>query len=268
MDQIELFSDNPEYDAFVEKFKPKKTTDDCYTPELIYNVVRDWACEKYGIDPQKIVRPFYPGGDYEHFPYPDGAVVLDNPPFSIYTKICNFYLDKGILFFLFAPTFTMLSSPDRVMRMHHIICDCKIVYENGAVVNTSFGTSFDDDIVVSVEPELTKKIKAAQKKLTPKKGRTLCKQFFPDNVVTAATLGKFDRAHIKFCVHRDECIPVWRLDCQKQYGKHIYGGGLLLSDRAAARKAEAEKAAAKGEIAHYWGLSDREKKIVESLGAG
>lgn len=27
------------YEQFVEKFKPKKTTDDCYTPPLIYNPV-------------------------------------------------------------------------------------------------------------------------------------------------------------------------------------------------------------------------------------
>ena len=33
-DQISIFTDNPEYEAFVNKFKPKKTTDDCYTPPL------------------------------------------------------------------------------------------------------------------------------------------------------------------------------------------------------------------------------------------
>jgi hypothetical protein len=91
------------YEEFTEKFKPKKTTDDCYTPPSIYAVIRDWACKEYGIDPAKIVRPFYPGGDYEHYDYPEGAVVLDNPPFSILSKICTFYLDRGIPFFLFAP---------------------------------------------------------------------------------------------------------------------------------------------------------------------
>lgn len=50
------------YEEFVEKFKPKKTTDDCYTPPSIYAVIRDWSCKEYGIDPAKIVRPFYPGG--------------------------------------------------------------------------------------------------------------------------------------------------------------------------------------------------------------
>ena len=26
-----------DYEGFVEKFKPKKTTDDCYTPPLVYD---------------------------------------------------------------------------------------------------------------------------------------------------------------------------------------------------------------------------------------
>ena len=69
------------YEEFVEKFKPKKTTDDCYTPPTIYEIVKQWACNEYGIDPAKVVRPFYPGGDYKAFPYPDGAVVIDNPPY-------------------------------------------------------------------------------------------------------------------------------------------------------------------------------------------
>ena len=30
-----LFDD---YDGFVEKFKPKKTTDDCYTPPAVYDL--------------------------------------------------------------------------------------------------------------------------------------------------------------------------------------------------------------------------------------
>ena len=67
------------YEEFVEKFKSKKTTDDCYTPPSIYAVVRDWACKEYGIDPSEIVRPFYPGGDYKRFNYPEGAVVLHAP---------------------------------------------------------------------------------------------------------------------------------------------------------------------------------------------
>lgn len=89
--QISLEDINDEYKVFVEKFKPKKTTDDCYTPENIYETVKEWACNEYGINPEKIVRPFWPGGDYECYPYKDGDVVLDNPPFSIIGQIVKFY---------------------------------------------------------------------------------------------------------------------------------------------------------------------------------
>ena len=96
------------YEEFVEKFKPKKTTDDCYTPPSVYAVIRDWACDEYNIDPAKIVRPFYPGGDYEHYDYPEDAVVLDNPPFSILSSICTFYLNRDIPFFFVCPQFDLL----------------------------------------------------------------------------------------------------------------------------------------------------------------
>lgn len=130
------------YEDFVGKFQPKKTTDDCYTPPTIYEIIKDWACKEYGIDPTKIVRPFYPGGDYEEFDYAPDAVVLDNPPFSILSQICEFYLGRKIPFFLFAPSLTAFAGKRVCMRMNHIICDCQIVYENGAVVKTSFVTSF------------------------------------------------------------------------------------------------------------------------------
>ena len=85
-----------DYEGFVEKFKPKKTTDDCYTPPEVYEVIKDWVCNRYGINPETIVRPFYPGGDFENFNYPEGCLVLDNPPFSILAKIKRFYLEKEL----------------------------------------------------------------------------------------------------------------------------------------------------------------------------
>ena len=60
--QLTLADVDAEYAAFVEKFKPKKTTDDCYTPQNIYEAVLRWAVKEYGIDPENIVRPFWPGG--------------------------------------------------------------------------------------------------------------------------------------------------------------------------------------------------------------
>ena len=82
------------YEQFTEKFIPKRTTDDCYTPPQVYEALLQWAVSHLHLEGRPVVRPFYPGGDYEHYPYPDGCVVIDNPPFSIYAKIVRFYLDR------------------------------------------------------------------------------------------------------------------------------------------------------------------------------
>ncbi|MCB9018053.1 MAG: hypothetical protein WCU80_07750 [Paludibacteraceae bacterium] len=36
-------SKSQQYELFVEKFKPKLTSDDCYTPAPVYNAVLEWA---------------------------------------------------------------------------------------------------------------------------------------------------------------------------------------------------------------------------------
>nr|DAN66037.1 MAG TPA: DNA N-6-adenine-methyltransferase [Caudoviricetes sp.] len=271
MEKQTALESNAEYEAFVDKFKPKLTTDDCYTPPEVYEVVKNWACAKYGIDPAKIVRPFYPGGDYESFDYSGGAVVVDNPPFSILSKICAFYLDRGIPFFLFAPLLTAFSGRSVVTRMNHIICDAQIVYENGAVVNTAFVTSYGGDIVAQTAPELGRAVQEAVYRLKAEKTRTLPKYDYPDNVVTAAMLQRYSKYGIDFKVRRDECTAIAKLDAQAEAKKAIFGGGLLLSERkaaekAAAKKAAAEKAAAEKAVAEKWKLSKRELKLIEELG--
>ena len=60
---------NEAYDRFVEKFKAKKTTDDCYTPANVYEAVAEFVAKEYGLDRGRFVRPFYPGGDYQRFDY-------------------------------------------------------------------------------------------------------------------------------------------------------------------------------------------------------
>ena len=42
-----------EYFDFVEKFKPKKTTDDCYTPENVYEAIKA-AAEKAAAENWKL----------------------------------------------------------------------------------------------------------------------------------------------------------------------------------------------------------------------
>lgn len=258
------------FEDFCEKFKPKKRTDDCYTPPTIYEVIKNWACKEYGIDPDKIVRPFYPGGDYENFDYAPDAVVLDNPPFSILAQICEFYLERGIPFFLFAPSLTCLGQRRVTMRMNHIICDCKIVYENGAVVNTSFVTSYGGDVVAQSQPELTQLVNVESARLRHEKVRKLSKYEYPWNVLTAAMLQKYSKYGIDYKVHRGECEQISVLDAQRNAGKAVFGGGLLLcsraaAERAAAERAAAERAAAERAAAHVWKLSPRKLAVIEYI---
>ena len=96
-EQMTLFDTNPEYMGFVEKFKPKKTTDDCYTPPMVYDALADWVCSEYGLDKADFCRPFYHGGDYERFDY-SRKIVVDNPPFSILSQIVKFYVEHDIKF--------------------------------------------------------------------------------------------------------------------------------------------------------------------------
>ncbi len=84
-------------------------------------------------------------------------------------------------------------------------------------------------------------------------------------------LQKYAHYGIEFAVKREDCTCVAKLDSQRETGKTIFGGGLVLSNRAAAEKAAAEKAAAEKDAAekaaaHVWELSEREKGIIASLG--
>ena len=111
MQQFSLFADNAEYDAFTAKFEPKKTTDDCYTPEGVYEAIADWVCREYDVTRERFLRPFWPGADYEAEEYPEGCVVVDNPPFSIVSKIVGWYVERGIKFFLFCPALRLIRNP-------------------------------------------------------------------------------------------------------------------------------------------------------------
>jgi hypothetical protein len=281
-EQLSLMDDNPEYKAFVDKFKPKLTTDDCYTPPIVYDAIRDWVCKKHGIDPAQIVRPFYPGGDYERFDYPNGCIVLDNPPFSILTKICTFYLDRQIPFFLFAPSLTIFSGRAIATKMNHIVCDAYITYENGANVRTAFVTNLYKDIVAQSEPDLHRIVKEANEANIRARKQELPKYAYPDEVLTAAMLQRYSKYGIEFVVRKEDCVHISALEAQRKAKKTVFGGGLLLSEKAAvekaavekaavekaaAEKAAAEKAAAEKAMARRWELSETEKRLSASLGA-
>ncbi|MCD8201986.1 MAG: hypothetical protein LUD47_07970 [Clostridia bacterium] len=147
---------NEAYENFVDKFKPKLTTDDCFTPPEIYEVVKTWAIEEYSWQDREIVRPFYPNGDYINETYPENCVVIDNPPFSIISEIARFYEVQHIDYFLFAPGKTLMGIK---AARSHIVTDARVTYDNGAEVSTSFICSQGE--MARTAPDLNRAIETA-----------------------------------------------------------------------------------------------------------
>lgn len=167
------------YEEFVEKFKPKKTTDDCYTPPVVYDAVADWVASEYGVNRDNFVRPFYPGGDYENYDYGKTAIVVDNPPFSILSKIVDFYISKNIPFFLFAPNLTFFSCI-RNRDCTALVTDTNIIYDNGADIKTSFLTNLEPyDLRIRTAPTLYQAIKKSNRNDTERDEKTAAKICIP-----------------------------------------------------------------------------------------
>lgn len=253
------------YEEFVDKFKPKKTTDDCYTPEPVYNAVAEWACKRYDLDPAKIVRPFWPGADFEMMDYPTDCVVLDNPPFSIMAKILNVYNAYGIKYFLFCHALTVLHH----LNITSLVVGTDITYNNGARIRTSFYTNLSP-YLIECAPELLTAIKSANKQAQQgrKPSAAMPKYQWPENVLGEKFINQLSRAGQQYVLQRGDAIYTSHLDNMRATtGKTPYGGALLLSEKAAAEKAAAEKAAAKAKEAIPITLSRAELEIVKSLGA-
>ena len=257
-----------EYSAFEDKFRLKLTTDDCYTPPEVYDVVLKFVRDKItDIKDKDIIRPFRPGGDYKNEHYPEGCAVIDNPPFSILSEIIDFYISHKIRFFLFAPTLTLFSKRDCTF----IVATATVIYENGARVSTSFVSNMCGNLRVWVEPAMAKSIADAQKL----ENDEFPTYVYPDCLITAATLGKISRRGLELKFDKSECAYIDNLDYLKDAGKRFYGGGFLLSERAtaeraaaeraAAEKAAAEKAAAEKAAAEGLSLSEREREIIRML---
>lgn len=237
-----------DYEAFVAKFDKNapKTTDDCYTPQAIYDAVLEWLGERVDLKGRSIVRPFYPGGDYVNYEYSKNCVVVDNPPFSMIASICRFYLANNINYFLFAPGLTLFSL---ILKGNcDVVIKTAIKYHNGANVATGFKTNLFNDLSVLLAPSLDKKIAAASPQ--PKKTVKM-----PFNVISSALLRKavgVEDIEIK----PKDLVYINKLDA----GVKIYGGGYFVSTRLAKRSWRADF-----DNDGRYELSAREKDIIKKL---
>ena len=256
----EKFND---YKAFVEKFEPKRTTDDCYTPPAVYDAVLKYVLETYPVpEGARIMRPFRPGGDYQAEDYTGTCIVVDNPPFSIMAQILDFYQRRQIPFFLFAPQLQALGTVLRRPGLTFVSTNAIITYENGAKVNTGFVTNMSPGIAFTTCPPLYKMIKQAQPS-TKKRQR---KFDYPANVFSIKQAIAITRGgNVHFDIYWDEMEPFTK--CSKNI-KKIYGGACLLSDnKAAAAQAAAAQAAAlvNKEPDEYITLEPHDQALLDQL---
>ena len=115
-------------------------------------------------------------------------------------------------------------------------------------------------------PDLHEKLKATNDENEKKLRKSFPKYEFPMEVLTAAKCGWLSKYGQSFAVDREDGVAIRTLDAMKEFGKGIFGGAILLSERAAAERAAAERAAAERAAATTWKLSEREMEIVKSLG--
>lgn len=247
------------YEEFIAKFKHKKTTDDCYTPPEVYGVIKDWVCKEYQVSEEDIVRPFYPGGDYENFDYKKTSVVVDNPPFSILSKIISWYTEHNIPFFLFAPTLTLFSLYNE-NGVSYIATDCKITYESGARVDTSFVTNLEKETVVRTAPELNRTVMDTQR---PGRKRAVSYKY-PKELMTSTKLARLSDRGVSVKINTNKLYFIHKLDCQRPHRKKIYGDGFLLA-KSLPEAVRKDIEVRPEEYDYVWELSEREKDIINKL---
>lgn len=260
----ELDENDPEYQEFVKKFQAKRTTDDCYTPDVVYDAVAEWVASEYNVSRANFVRPFYPGGDYQKERYKPTDIVVDNPPFSILASIIDWYNERGIRYFLFGPQLTLMGTA--AGRCTCLAVGVQITYANGAKVNTSFVTNMDDkDIVARADARLYKNVDAANLSQFEGEKKRMPRYTWPKEVIMSPFLHRCAQYGIDFVLKKDEVHLIEELEMQREVGKQIFGKGYLVSNAVLNRRLQAEAIIEQKEDAYVWKLSDSEREIIEGL---
>ena len=159
--------------------------------------------------------------------------MIDNPPFSILSEICEWYTERNIPYFMFCQSLTAFSAMQG--RANYIISGVTITYKNGAKVNTSFITNLGD-VKISNAPDLYATLKKENDINSQTKTGFMPTYIYPPEVLTATMLHALGHRGIKFELQEKEVQFVRGLDAQKEEGKAIYGAGFLISRAQQSKK--------------------------------
>ena len=257
-----------DYEAYVAKFRDRadlpKTTDETYTPEDVYNAVVDYVDTIYPLEGKVVVRPFYPGGDYEHYNYPPNGVVIDNPPFSIIAKIVTFYMERGVPFFLFCchNTSAWLTRSGATV----IYTDLHIRFDNGAKIPIAFVTSLTPRYRAIASPKLRKAIMEApsQAEHRPKTQKSYT---YPPNILLFSQVSVLAKGDEEFYIDKERSLT------HSQYyreGKAGFGCNFLVDDLTAGEaRRKADEARRKSDEARSirLTLTEENEEVLAQLNA-
>jgi len=203
--------DTTTYDAFVKKFKPNNGSDECYTPDNIYQCVYNYVrCLFPQFGEFENLRPFKPNGNFLREDY-SNKIVIDNPPFSILSNIVNYYQQHNIKFWLFATALTIMGY---YAKCDIVITNTAIQYTNGAKIATSFITNMYSDKRIVLDGILQQKIEqikgVAKKKLLNRypfilSGARLQKWVTANNIITIKQEDTLPIISRKFTVYGNGC---------------------------------------------------------------
>ena len=263
-------SSNPivfhDYESYVAKFTENpKTTDDTFTPRDVYEAVLKYVGEVVDLTGKQILRPFYPGGDYRNAEYPEDGIVIDNPPFSIFTEIVKFYTATGIPFFLFGQGKTIMCC---VKYCTAVIVTDLLTYENGARIYTNFASNLFGDTIIMTAPRLNDLIFSCPSQNVK---ANLAQYNYPPELLSFSQMQTICRGGVEFAVKRSECQIVKNLD---NHPKSLFGEHILLSSAKAEEKESAKTLAQdnaerqrleRSGMSGVIPLSERERRIVERL---
>lgn len=239
--------------------------DECYTSPEVYDTVLNYAIERYHLQGKHIVRPFVPSGNYQQYVYDKNDVVIDNPPFSMTTKITKWYINHDIPFFLFINGQYAVSLSRGLHGKATVIAtnaNCSFYHKpNNKLIKMGFVTNLEPkDIVIRGDVALTNKLNSLVKK------KALNKYQYPKNIIRNSDVLTAINRGVELKLTTNNCLFEDRLDYHKEHKlSGVVGGCYLVDDNVYNEyKAAMEKAPL---YTHHVIFSEREKAIIEHLNA-
>ena len=267
---VEIISNKSEemYKYCVTNGRNINSTDECYTPPAVYDTVLDYAVERYQLQGKHIVRPFIPGGDYQKYAYDENDVVVDNPPFSMTTKITKWYIDHNIPFFLFVNGLYGVSlSRGLHGKATVIVTNAQVSFYNKGSekrIRLGFVTNMEPkNIIIRGDATLTNKLNGLVDKKSFKRFH------YPDNFLKNNDILAALQRNVELKLTTDNCLFEDNLDYHKaqmhatSQRMDVFGGGYLVNDKLYAEF----KGSLKHDLPNTYRvtLSTREQKIIEQL---